>query len=317
MADQYLEDLDSITELNTDDLIYIVSDADSSHTGYKVSVSALTAFIKTLLELAISDVTNLQTTLDGKANKAGDTFTGPVAVPNGTVSAPSLRVGQDTQTGFYRAGSNILGLTCGGVLSHQWSASSYQQYTSTRYPGFYFRQNYDDAAGAGVPIFVFQRSQGSATTPLACTTGTMLGDVVWQPYTGSAYAGASAYIRGVAVQDHTATEVGTRLVIATAATGNQFATQTLAIEAGRLGINMGSGPTEACDVNGNIRARGVIRHQSYTVATLPTTGVSAMSSSYASNGRKSGEGSGAGTGVPVWFDGSNWKTYYDNTTVEA
>jgi hypothetical protein len=55
-----------------------------------------------------------------------------------------------------------------------------------------------------------------------------------------------------------------------------------------------------------------------TVAGLlaaATAGAGAQS--YASNGRKSGEGAGAGTGIPVWCDGTNWRTYYDNTIAAA
>lgn len=37
----------------------------------------------------------------------------------------------------------------------------------------------------------------------------------------------------------------------------------------------------------------------------------------ASNGRKAAEGVGAGTGVPVWNDGTTWRTMYDNTVVAA
>jgi len=35
------------------------------------------------------------------------------------------------------------------------------------------------------------------------------------------------------------------------------------------------------------------------------------------DGRKAGEGPGAGTGCPVWCDGERWLTYYDNTEVQA
>lgn len=53
----------------------------------------------------------------------------------------------------------------------------------------------------------------------------------------------------------------------------------------------------------------------YTVDNLPAgrLGQTAL----ATNGRKSGETAGNGTGVPVWYDGSNWLTYYDNSTVQA
>jgi|GEM_PF-359046 len=58
-----------------------------------------------------------------------------------------------------------------------------------------------------------------------------------------------------------------------------------------------------------------IRPGAYTVATLPAAAL-AGANAYATNGRKSGEGAGAGTGVPVYYQGG-WKTYYDNTIVQA
>jgi hypothetical protein len=36
---------------------------------------------------------------------------------------------------------------------------------------------------------------------------------------------------------------------------------------------------------------------------------------FCTNGRKSGETTGNGTGIPVWCDGSNWRTYYDDSNV--
>lgn len=57
------------------------------------------------------------------------------------------------------------------------------------------------------------------------------------------------------------------------------------------------------------------RFGSFTVATLPSTALTGAKT-YATNGRKAGEGAGAGTGVPVYYQGG-WKTYYDNTTVQA
>lgn len=65
---------------------------------------------------------------------------------------------------------------------------------------------------------------------------------------------------------------------------------------------------------------GVTQHGSYTIATLPAAGGSTApggSAAYATNGRKSGEGAGAGTGIPVWCDGISWRTYYDNTVAAA
>lgn len=61
-----------------------------------------------------------------------------------------------------------------------------------------------------------------------------------------------------------------------------------------------------------------IRPGSSVVASLPSAAsAGAGATYYASNGRKSGEGAGAGTGIPVWSDGTSWRTYYDNTVAAA
>jgi hypothetical protein len=56
---------------------------------------------------------------------------------------------------------------------------------------------------------------------------------------------------------------------------------------------------------------------SYTVANLPTSGIAASQLAYASNGRKNGEGAGAGTGVMVFRDGTAWRACNTGATVEA
>lgn len=61
---------------------------------------------------------------------------------------------------------------------------------------------------------------------------------------------------------------------------------------------------------------GQYQLKSYTVATLPTA-TPDHTIAFATNGRRAGEASGLGTGVPVWFDGTVWRTFYDNTQVLA
>jgi hypothetical protein len=56
---------------------------------------------------------------------------------------------------------------------------------------------------------------------------------------------------------------------------------------------------------------------SYTVANLPTSGIAASQLAYASNGRKNGEGAGAGTGVMVFRDGTAWRACDTGATVAA
>lgn len=54
---------------------------------------------------------------------------------------------------------------------------------------------------------------------------------------------------------------------------------------------------------------------SYTVAGLPAGTAGQLA--YASNGRKVGEGAGAGTGVLVYKDATNWRTCDASTTVAS
>ncbi len=81
---------------------------------------------------------------------------------------------------------------------------------------------------------------------------------------------------------------------------------------------LGTNDKLVLDGSGNLSTQGVMRPKLFTVATLPTpstAGAGAMA--YASDGRKSGEGPGAGTGIPVWSDSANWRTFYDNTVAAA
>ena len=52
------------------------------------------------------------------------------------------------------------------------------------------------------------------------------------------------------------------------------------------------------------------------VASLATSGIEGQLS-YATNGRKVGEGSGSGTGVPVYFSNGAWRVYSTDAQVQA
>ncbi|HIE0170411.1 TPA: hypothetical protein ACXI8G_000952 [Serratia marcescens] len=69
--------------------------------------------------------------------------------------------------------------------------------------------------------------------------------------------------------------------------------------------------------NGNILANTPVQKARYAVNALPTSGLISGAEAYATNGRRAGEGAGAGSGCPVWFDGTYWRTYYDNSIVAA
>lgn len=61
---------------------------------------------------------------------------------------------------------------------------------------------------------------------------------------------------------------------------------------------------------------GPLKVKSYTVAGLPAAGTAARVA-FASNGRKAGEGGGAGTGVLVFDDGTAWRACDTGATVAA
>jgi hypothetical protein len=67
---------------------------------------------------------------------------------------------------------------------------------------------------------------------------------------------------------------------------------------------------------GQVAIAGPFKLKSYTVATLPTPGTGGRLA-WASNGRSGSQGAGAGTGVTVQDNGTNWQRIEDGTTVAA
>jgi hypothetical protein len=60
------------------------------------------------------------------------------------------------------------------------------------------------------------------------------------------------------------------------------------------------------------------QQQAYTVAALPTAkGLVESQTAFATNGRKVGEGAGAGTGVPVYWSNGAWRVYSTDQPVAA
>lgn len=70
----------------------------------------------------------------------------------------------------------------------------------------------------------------------------------------------------------------------------------------------------ALEVNERSEVTGGV--ESFTVATLGAAG-QAGRMRYATDGRKTGEGPGAGTGVVAYDDGIAWRRVDDSTTVAA
>lgn len=105
-----------------DQLVYVHGDGwrvvDS--TG-QTKVSAATLIAASIVNTPAGSIaaTNVQTAINEldtkKAALAGATFTGPVLIPAGSVSAPGLAVSGDTNTGVYSVVADELDVAAGGV----------------------------------------------------------------------------------------------------------------------------------------------------------------------------------------------------------
>lgn len=86
-----------------------------------------------------------------------------------------------------------------------------------------------------------------------------------------------------------------------------------AVVAGNLSISLTPDTTDAA-----VAAQGALNSAAlevYTVANLPTGYEGRLA--FASDGRKVGEGAGVGTGVPVYFSNTMWRTFPADAVVTS
>lgn len=83
-----------------------------------------------------------------------------------------------------------------------------------------------------------------------------------------------------------------------------------------IGASSTSETTQIVSLEIATKCQSTLQLKSYTVATLPATPTAGMIV-FASNGRKTGEGAGSGTGVVAYGDGTAWRAVDTGTTVAA
>jgi len=80
------------------------------------------------------------------------------------------------------------------------------------------------------------------------------------------------------------------------------------------------------DIEGNGVLAGYIEDGTVTVSLSRSVGTVAEllavtgfegQVAYATNGRKTGEGAGVGTGIPCYFSNAVWRRYYDDAQITA
>jgi len=93
------------------------------------------------------------------------------------------------------------------------------------------------------------------------------------------------------------------------------ATDNILLRTDGTNTKKAQGSPIACTDGGAVSGCVTITLTPYTVATLPT-GAAGMIA-FASDGRKNGEGGGAGTGVLVFHDGTAWRACDTGATAAA
>lgn len=143
----------------------------------------------------------------------------------------------------------------------------------------------NDAFG---PYFVPQKSRGASGAGSAVVANDFLGTFLFKGHDSSG----------------------------TAQNSSSLTAKVTSVAAGNVKSNI----ELATDMNGSVRvwkftSDGRFNMPTFTVGTLPTGGAGDIS--FATNGRKNGEGAGAGTGVLVFHDGTAWRACDTGATVAA
>ncbi|MNM75539.1 hypothetical protein D3C81_873300 [compost metagenome] len=138
------------------------------------------------------------------------------------------------------------------------------------------------------------------------------GNLLSMGVTSNAYTGSAAVALAAFIQASTANTGGLYISanggpIIMRPGGNRSVTM-FASGRTKLGANTVDDGINLLQVGGLLGAQG------YTVATLPV-GVSNSSVAIATNGRKVGEGAGAGTGVPVYYSNGAWRVFGTDVAV--
>lgn len=163
-----------------------------------------------------------------------NTFTGVQLVPDGTPAAPSRAFSSDTDTGFYRIGTNSIAAACGGITSFYVSASNFYK------------------IGYGGPQrFTVRMANGTEAAPTKTMSGDDIGglsaDTFYDDGSGGTGFVVGAGIRFYATEDRDAsTKRGQRTVFSVIPTGaSASATRAILTEDGALLLGLLTATTSA------------------------------------------------------------------------
>jgi hypothetical protein len=219
------------------------------------------------------------------------------SVDDGAATAPSYTFNLDTDLGFYRIGTDTLGLAAGGSEAARWGTGSSSVVgsfgigTSTpagkldvRGVGVFSggttlsgtlptgtvlhlgaadtqetREMIDAYGSSSGPFLTLRQSRGTASAPTASQSGNNLGQVTFRGRGGTGWSGDRAYIIGRATENWTDTANGSMLLFAVTPNGSTTPEAQLVLDQnGWLTVNSSSAPLAPLDVIGNARILGNI-----------------------------------------------------------
>jgi hypothetical protein len=226
-------------------------------------------------------------------------------VPAGSVSAPSLAVGE-ANTGLYRPSAGQLSVAVAGAQRLLFTS------TDTRFDitgggtnTFYVRGEGSTAlhvrrysTDANSPITALYKARGTINTPADVVTSDTLGDIYWYGYGGGGFRTSCRIYGRVTAATPSATDMEGRLVILLAPPASVTLTEIMRLDYD-TGLSM-YGSNVVVDANRHFQLR------SYTMATLPSA-ATAGQMIYISN-----ESGGA---TPAFSDGTNWRRVSDRAIV--
>lgn len=101
--------------LTANQMFYATSPNGNSFAAANITAKSLAILAKTNNADVLTEIGAQAALAYTAANKAGDSFTGPVLLPDGSLSAPGLGFALDANTGLRRTGADILALVTGGA----------------------------------------------------------------------------------------------------------------------------------------------------------------------------------------------------------